>query len=48
VGLITAAVSKSFADRVLLVTDQHIDRQAAAEAARKLAWSRPSLTKVAA
>jgi hypothetical protein len=45
---VAAAVSKSFADRVLLVTDQHIDRVAAAEAARKLAWSRSSLTEVAA
>ncbi|MGS4985691.1 TnsA endonuclease N terminal [Pseudosulfitobacter pseudonitzschiae] len=45
---VSVAVSKSFADRVLLVTDQHIDRQAAAEAARTLAWSRPSLTEVAA
>ncbi|WHQ84987.1 TnsA endonuclease N-terminal domain-containing protein [Tritonibacter mobilis] len=45
---VSAAVTKSFADRVLLVTDQHIDRQAAAEATRKLAWSRPSLTEVAA
>ncbi|WP_046002560.1 TnsA endonuclease N-terminal domain-containing protein [Tritonibacter mobilis] len=45
---VAAAVSKSFADRVLLVTDLHIDRTAAAEAARILAWSRPSLTEVAA
>lgn len=45
---VSKAVSKSFADRVLLVTDQHIDRQAAAEAARTLAWSRPSLTEFAA
>ncbi|NHF74751.1 hypothetical protein [Paracoccus xiamenensis] len=45
---VAAAVSKSFADRVLLVTDQHIDRAAAAEAARTLAWSRRSLTEVAA
>lgn len=45
---VSVAVSKSFADRVLLVTDHHIDRQAAAEAARTLAWSRPSLTEVAA
>ncbi|ETX12001.1 hypothetical protein OCH239_18700 [Roseivivax halodurans JCM 10272] len=45
---VSAAVSKSFADRVLLVTDQHIDRVAASEAARKLAWSRPSLVEVTA
>lgn len=45
---VAAAVSKSFADRVLLVTDQHIDRGAAAEAARTLAWSRPSLVEVTA
>ncbi|WP_411957244.1 Tn7 transposase TnsA N-terminal domain-containing protein [Paracoccus homiensis] len=45
---VSAAVTKSFADRVLLVTDQHIDREAAAEAARTLAWSRSSLTEVAA
>ncbi|WP_235924225.1 TnsA endonuclease N-terminal domain-containing protein [Pseudoroseicyclus tamaricis] len=43
---VAAAVSKSFADRVLLVTDQHLDRAAAAEAARTLAWSRPSLVEV--
>ncbi|WP_240722848.1 Tn7 transposase TnsA N-terminal domain-containing protein [Poseidonocella sp. HB161398] len=45
---VAAAVSKSFADRVLLVTDLHIDRAAAAEAARTLAWSRPSLVEVTA
>ncbi|MCE8438516.1 hypothetical protein [Rhodovulum sulfidophilum] len=45
---VSAAASKSLADRVLLVTDQHIDRVAAAEAARTLAWSRPSLTEVTA
>ncbi|MCE8432742.1 hypothetical protein [Rhodovulum sulfidophilum] len=44
----SAAASKSLADRVLLVTDQHIDRVAAAEAARTLAWSRPSLTEATA
>lgn len=46
--VIAAAVPKSFADRVLLVTDHHIDKVAAAEAARKLAWARASLTEVAA
>ncbi|GHH04004.1 Tn7 transposase TnsA N-terminal domain-containing protein [Pseudodonghicola xiamenensis] len=45
---VAAVVSKSFADRVLLVTDQHIDRAAAAEAARTLAWTRPSLVEVTA
>ena len=45
---VAAAVSKSFADRVLLVTDLHIDRAAATEAARTLAWSRPLLAEVAA
>lgn len=45
---IATATPKQFADRVSLITDQHLDRRAAAEAARQLARSRPSLTEVAA
>lgn len=45
---IAAATPKHFADRVMLITDQHLDRHAAATAARQLARSRPSLTEVAA
>lgn len=45
---IAAATPKQFADRVMLITDQHLDRRAAAEAARQLARSRPALTEVAA
>ncbi|APZ52948.1 Tn7 transposase TnsA N-terminal domain-containing protein [Salipiger abyssi] len=44
---IATAVSKRFADRVLLVTEQHIDRAKAAGAARKLARTRPQLAEVA-
>ncbi|MER5173715.1 hypothetical protein [Thioclava kandeliae] len=43
---IAAAVSKRFADRVLLVTEQHIERPKAADAARRLAKARPQLTEV--
>lgn len=45
---VAAATPKQFADRVLLITDQHLDRAAAAAAARKLARSRPALTEMAA
>ena len=45
---VAAATPKQFADRVMLITDQHLDRRAAAEAARQLARSRPSFTEVAA
>lgn len=45
---VAAATPKQFADRVMLITDQHLDRRAAAEAARQLARSRPALTEVAA
>lgn len=45
---IAAATPKQFADRVMLITDQHLDRRAAAQAARQLARSRPSLAEVAA
>lgn len=45
---IAAATPKQFADRVMLITDQHLDRRAAAEASRQLARSRPALTEVAA
>lgn len=44
--LIAAAVPKHFADRVILVTEQHLDRKAAVVAARHLANSRVSLTEV--
>lgn len=44
---ITSSVPKQFADRVLLITDKQINRHKAAEAARKLAALRPSLTEVA-
>lgn len=45
---VTSSVPKQFADRVRLITDEQIDRRKAAEAARKLAALRPSLTEVAA
>ena len=45
---IAAATPKHFADRVMLITDQHLDRRAAAAAARQLARSRPALTEAAA
>lgn len=45
---IAAATPKQFADRVMLITDHHLDRRAAADAARQLARSRPALTEVAA
>lgn len=46
--LVAVATPKQFADRVLLITDQHIDRAAATRAARELAFKRPSLTEGAA
>ncbi|MFB2533464.1 restriction endonuclease [Paracoccus sp. p3-h83] len=45
---VAAATPKQFADRIMLITDRHLDRAAAAEAARTLAWSRAPLTEVAA
>lgn len=45
---VAAATPKQFADRIVLITERHLDRVAAAEAARKLAWSRAPLTEVAA
>lgn len=45
---IAAATPKHFADRVMLITEQHLDRRAAADAARQLARSRPALTEAAA
>lgn len=45
---IAAATPKQFADRVMLITDQHLDRAAAAAAARQLARTGPTLTEVAA
>lgn len=44
---VSAATPKQFADRVMLITDQHLDRAAAAAAARLLARTRPTLTEVA-
>lgn len=46
--LVATAVTKQFADRILLVTEKHLDRKAAADAARQLAYSRTPLTEVAA
>lgn len=45
---IAAATPKQFADRVILITERHLDRAAAAEAARTLARTRPALTEVTA
>lgn len=45
---VEAATPKHFADRIMLVTDKHLDRRAAAEAARHLMRNRPALTEVAA
>ena len=45
---VAAATPKQFADRVMLVTDRHLDRAAAAAAARKLVRTRPALAEVAA
>lgn len=44
---IAAATPKQFADRVMLITEQHLDRTAAAKAARDLAYKRVPLTRVA-
>lgn len=41
---IAAATPLQFADHVLLITDEQIDRAAAAQAARTLMFSRPVLT----
>ncbi|MDO5703720.1 MAG: hypothetical protein Q4G49_01405 [Paracoccus sp. (in: a-proteobacteria)] len=45
---VAAATPKQFADRVMLITDRHLDRAAVTAAARKLARTRPILTEVAA
>lgn len=45
---IAAAMPKQFAHRVKLVTDEQLDRRAAAEAARQIMRNRPVLTEVAA
>lgn len=45
---VAAAMPKHFAHRVKLVTDEQLNRQAAAAAARQLMRSRPQLTEVAA
>lgn len=45
---VAAATPKQFADRVILVTDQHLNRHAAVKAARRLTLMRPNLTEVAA
>lgn len=45
---VAAATPKQFADQIILITDQHLDREAAAAAARKLAFQRHDFTEVAA
>lgn len=45
---IAAATPKHFANRIKLVTDEQLDRRAAAEAARQIMRNRPVLTEVAA
>lgn len=45
---IAAAMPKHFAHRVRLVTDEQLNRRAAAEAARQIMRNRPALTEVAA
>lgn len=45
---IAAAMPKHFAHRVKLVTDEQLDRRAAAAAARQIMRNRPILTEVAA
>lgn len=45
---VAAAMPKHFAHRVELVTDEQIDRRAAATAARQIMRNRPALTEVAA
>jgi hypothetical protein len=45
---VAAATPKHFANRIKLVTDEQLDRRAAAEAARQIMRTRPVLTEVAA
>ncbi len=45
---VAAATPKQFAHRVRLVTEEHLDRRAAADAARQIMRNRPVLTEVAA
>lgn len=45
---VAAAMPKHFAHRIKLVTDEHLDKRAAADAARQLMRTRPALTEVAA
>ncbi|MBJ2153961.1 TnsA endonuclease N-terminal domain-containing protein [Paracoccus sp. IB05] len=45
---VAAAMPKHFAHRIKLVTDEHLDKRAAADAARQLMRSRPALSEVAA
>ncbi|MFD2842218.1 hypothetical protein [Paracoccus cavernae] len=47
-GCVAAAMPKHFAHRVKLITDEQLNRRAAAEAARLVMRSRPQLTEVAA
>lgn len=44
---VAAAMPKHFAHRVKLVTEEQLDRRAAAEAARQIMRSRPTLTEAA-
>ncbi|PRY74512.1 hypothetical protein CLV80_11730 [Yoonia maritima] len=46
--IIRNATPKHFADKVVLVTEQQLDRKAATAAARQLMRNRPSLTEAAA
>lgn len=45
---IAASTPKQFADRVLLITDQHIDRDSAIEAARQLNVHRHQMVETVA
>jgi hypothetical protein len=45
---VAAATPKHFANRIKLVTDEQLDRRAAAEAARQIMRNRPVLTEAAA
>ena len=47
-GHVAAAMPKHFAQRIKLVTEDQLDRRAAAEAARQVMRTRPALTEVAA
>lgn len=47
-GHVAAAMPKHFAHRIKLVTEEQLDRRAAAEAARQVMRTRPALTEEAA